>query len=204
MENITEALLMAGSVLLFVVALSVVVLAFSQVVPAFDAIMSHSDREAMTIQGDARFYYIPEAHRTNRIVGKETIIPTIYRAYKENYKIVFNFPSGYHLFNDKNGNPVDTIDLKKQNIPNDLGSRQFLNGIIYGDFVYEPGKTKTDYEKHFGIDMNYVPLFDYIQDYGPNIKEDLGTYYEEDLGTDIPMVEEINKTEKRVITYTFQ
>ena len=86
-ENIADALKMAGSVLLFVMGLSIAILAFSQARESMDIVLSYSDRESLSIEGDSRFYYLSNDNDTSRYVGKETIIQAIYRAYKENYKI---------------------------------------------------------------------------------------------------------------------
>ena len=94
-DNIADALKMAGSILLFVMGLSISILAFSQARESIDIVLSYSDRESLTIENDARFYYLANQQDTNRYVGKETIIPAIYRAYKENYKIIFQFPDDY-------------------------------------------------------------------------------------------------------------
>lgn len=214
-ENIADALKMAGSVLLFVMGLSIAILAFSQARESMDIVLSYSDRESLSIEGDSRFYYLSSENDTSRYVGKETIIPAIYRAYKENYKIVFKFPtdSGYYLFeqevkNDKTGlnksEKISTLDLANQSLSSDLSSRQFLNGIIYGDFEYEDGKNKYDYIDKFKIEPHDTSLYEYLtnkeKDY--KIKESLGTYYIEDVnGTS--EVNNVNKTEKRVITYEF-
>lgn len=175
-ENIADALKMAGSVLLFVMGLSIAILAFSQARESIDIILSYSDRESLTVENDERFYYRANANDTKRYVGKETIIPAIYRAYKENYKIIFEFPdpdvylfrqkvknTGTNLMEDKE---IKTIDLEKQVIGSDLASRQFLNGIIYGDFAYEPGKTEPKYEQKFQItiDSRSIKLYDYLTD----------------------------------------
>ena len=84
-ENIADALKMAGSVLLFVMGLSIAILAFSQARESMDIVLSYSDRESLSIEGNPRFYYLSKDNDTSRYVGKETIIPAIYRAYKENY-----------------------------------------------------------------------------------------------------------------------
>ncbi len=199
-ENIADALKMAGSVLLFVMGLSIAILAFSQARESMDIVLSYSDRESLSIERDPRFYYLSNDNDTSRYVGKETIIPAIYRAYKENYKIVFKFPDDYYLFEKE----ISTLDLANQSLSSDLESRQFLNGIIYGDFTYEDGKTKTDYISKFNIKPNNVCLYNYLTEKESTykIKEYLGTYYIEDVnGTS--EVNAVNKTEKRVITYEF-
>lgn len=204
-ENIADALKMAGSVLLFVMGLSIAILAFSKARESMDIVLSYSDRESLSIEGDSRFYYLSKDNDTSRYVGKETIIPAIYRAYKENYKIVFKFPNDkYYLFKVKNDEKISTLDLANQSLSSDLASRQFLNGIIYGDFEYENEKSKNDYINKFKITPNDISLYQYLTEKESTykIKEYLGTYYIEDVnGTS--EVNAVNKTEKRVITYEF-
>ena len=57
-ENIADALKMAGSVLLFVMGLSIAILAFSQARESMDIVLSYSDRESLSIEGNPRFYYL--------------------------------------------------------------------------------------------------------------------------------------------------
>lgn len=210
--NIADALKMAGSVLLFVMGLSIAILAFSQARESMDIVLSYSDRESLSIEGNPRFYYLSKDNDTSRYVGKETIIPAIYRAYKENYKIVFKFPDDYYLFKQEVKNAkglnkekkISTLDLANQSLSSDLASRQFLNGIIYGDFEYENEKSKNDYINKFKITPNDISLYQYLTEKESTykIKEYLGTYYIEDVnGTS--EVNAVNKTEKRVITYEF-
>ncbi len=158
-ENIADALKMAGSVLLFVMGLSIAILAFSQARESIDIILSYSDRESLSIENDSRFYYLSNTQDTNRYVGKETIIPTMYRAYKENFKIVFIFPDDYYLFKTKDNNDgIKVLDLSKQSIASDLSSRQFLNGIIYRDFE----KNEDEYKRKFNINPNDISLYNYL------------------------------------------
>ena len=212
MENVADAVKMAGSILLFVIALSVAVFSFSQARETISTVLKLSDRETLKIQGDERYYYL--TGDTNRYVGLETILPSIYRAYKENFKIVFDFPdTDYYIYEDKAGNKVTKIDLSMQAIGSDLQSRQFLNGIVYRDFEYETGKSQTDFETKFQIKVNSTSLYSYIISKLENydIKEHLGTYYTNDLKNEndsseegtASNVQEVNKTEKRVITYEF-
>ena len=208
MENAVDALKMSGSVLLFVLALSVAILSFTNARKAIDTVLSYSDRETLTIENDERFYYVADNKNRNRYVGKETIIPALYRAYKENYKIVFDFGDDYYLFK-QDGEEVKTIDLSKQRISNDNASRQFLNGIIYGEYE---NSDKSKYINQFGITPNENSLYNQLSEIEgkKKIKEELGTYYIEDLKTndqddsEKSKITEVNKTEKRVITYTVE
>lgn len=214
MENVADALKMAGSVLLFVMALSICVLSFSQARESVDNILAYSDRESLYIENDDRFYYLSSSSDTNRYVGKETIIPAIYRSYKESYKIVFNFPDNtYYLF-ERDGEEVNYINLETESIAKGK-EEEFLNGIIYGDF--ENGKYEFIRGFNYRITPNVNSLYNYLTDKESNykIKESLGTYYIQDLSSDGEQYEtdndssanailEVNKDERRVITYTFE
>ena len=212
MENAVDALKMAGSVLLFVLALSIAVPAFTNARIAIDAILDKSDRESLTIENDDRFYYVSSGNASNsstqlnRRVGLETIIPAMYRAYKENYRIVFVFKdSSYYLYK-KDGEEMRTIDLYNQSIASDEQSKVFLNGIIYG-FGNKTDLERTKWETQFGVkSYSGSPLYDYISSYTGNIKEELGAYYMEEVqgGSAGSGITKNNYVEKRVITYTFE
>ena len=88
MENVTDALKMAAAVLIFVLALSISINAFGEARITATTILEYKDREY-------DYTYVEENKDsegnsiTQRIVGAETIVPAIYKAYRENYKIVF-------------------------------------------------------------------------------------------------------------------
>ncbi len=136
MENAAEALKMAGSVLLLILALSIVVLAFSNARQAIDNILAYSDREKYMIDND-EYYYLPTVGNTNlsRTVGLETIIPTIYRVFNENFKIEFNFGNtdSYYLYKDRDGNPIKTLDMSIiDNFSSDNKEKYiFLEAVLY-------------------------------------------------------------------------
>lgn len=222
-ENIADALKMAGSVLLFVMGLSIAILYFSQARETIDAVLSYSDRESLTIENNPRFYYLSAEGDTNRYVGKETIIPALYRAYKENYKIVFEFNDDYYLFENSAGEKTKEIDLAKQSIGSDEASRQFLDGIIYGKDESGNKLNDTNFKERFNVTPNSSCLYDYLTSKESStirIKEFLGTYYMEDVDADGDgqpdskifdektqewiEIAEANRTKKRVITYTFK
>ena len=87
MENAIEALKMAFAFLVFVMALTVSIIAFGNVKKTADVVLYSKD--------ETNYYeYIKDSEITgkaaeNRIVGLETIIPTLYKYYKENYTVVF-------------------------------------------------------------------------------------------------------------------
>ena len=83
MENAADALQMAAAVLIFVLALTIAINSFGQVRQISQLIIGYNDREY-------DYTYVEDNGTTERIVGLESIIPSIYKAYRENYKIVFD------------------------------------------------------------------------------------------------------------------
>ena len=93
MENAAEALKMAGAVLLFVLALSIIIFSFGQARESADTILDYRDRETAYI--DTNYYYTQTVNsdgsiNTERSVGLETIIPTIYKYNKAPLKLLLS------------------------------------------------------------------------------------------------------------------
>lgn len=226
MENATKALEIGFGVLIFVVALSLSISTFSNATRATTNIMTNEDKTQS-------YVYVTEANgvdeNNNRIVGVETIVPAMYKAYKENYKI---------LFLDQNGDPItlyyktrnssketeivdgesvtvlprekddygeeieiNFVDLEEEVLGGVEDAIQHLDFILYGNnYQKDDKKYYTKYKRQI-----YYPdgLYDFLVD--KKFIEILGEYYQEDAeaGTEIPetQVAEINKTKKRIITY---
>lgn len=84
MENAVKALEMAFAVMVFVMALSVSMVSFNSAKATSDIVLYAQD--------ETNYYDYQGATgkaAENRIVGIETIIPTLYKYYKENYTVVF-------------------------------------------------------------------------------------------------------------------
>ena len=222
MENAADALHMAASVLIFVLALTISINAFGQVRQTSQALVEYNDREYS-------YTYVEENTDeagnvlTERLVGLDSIIPSIYKAYRENYKIVFRDSETsetaenllgndglYRKRNNETGNydPVYKIDLEKESLAGDEQKLEFLSAILYGDDA-DNFDDISPRLRNLGISLNSTGLYDKINN--RKLKEDIGIYYQEeagvvDDGSDIETsgsdVPEANKTEKRVITYT--
>ena len=198
MENAADALKMAGAVLLFVLAISVVIFSFNEVRRTADIILDYRDRETVYIDGG--YYY--ETSGTEREVGLETVIPTIIRAYIENYKIVFEgLDDPIYIIKLNDGTVIEkySLDLETNQdseyknvvLANEEQKAEFLCGILYHKFKI----SKTEFQNKFNIILSDKSLYDQLKN--AKIKEYLGVYYQDD-NEDVP---EINKTEKRIITY---
>lgn len=86
MENAAEALKMAFAVILLTLALSLSIAFFSKAKSTSEMVLESADEQRYY---DYTMYDSPEDPSGNRIVGYETIIPTLYKYDKERYKVVF-------------------------------------------------------------------------------------------------------------------
>lgn len=201
MENATDALKMAAAVLIFVLALSISINAFGEARRASQVILDYRDREY-------DYTYITSG-TTQRQVGLETIIPSIYKAYKENYKIIFdmqniNDNNNNGLYSKKNENSkydeINYIDLEKEVLGSDKQKEEFIKAIIYGK-----DSIPDEYKKEFsdlGINLKDDGIYARIKGKNKKVTEKLGVYYQEDMQTGGSNTPDANKTKKRVITYT--
>ena len=201
MENAADALKMAGAVLIFVLALSIIIPFFTQVKQTTDIILDYRDRETTYINGD--YYY--KASGTERQVGFETVIPTIMRVYLENYRITFkNLDEPLYTITKADGTKIEkySLDLEtNQNTPyenvtlgNDERKAEFLCGILYHKFQI----SESEFNKKFHITVGRKSLYEQLN--GKKIIEYLGVY-NKDNAEETP---DIMKKEKRIITYIIE
>lgn len=212
MENAADALKLAAWVLIFVLALSIAMNAFSTTRLAAATILDYNDREY-------DYSYVEENVDdsgnviTQRIVGLESIVPTIYKAYKENYKIVFAdgiFADGVYQREDDTGSlvVVNSIDLQNEVLGNETQKEQFIMAVLYGTKYDNFTDVKNTFRENMGISLNETGIYDKINN--RRLRESIGIYYQEEVsenGETTPTdedssVPEANKTEKRVITYS--
>lgn len=214
MENAVDALKIAFAVMFFTMALSLTMYMFTQARTTADAVLYSSDVTALMSYEEA------VTGTESRVVGLETIIPTLYKYYKENYTVIFREKSGAYM----------QIYQTKTNT--DLWSTGFGNQYYGGKNTkvcsfdvdeetrrHEPWTGNTEYYKKnldaflsggkFDFPSGNGEFYDYKTYYGgssfiekyKNAKflENLGeyTYNESTAGT-------AKKMKKRVIIYTLQ
>lgn len=194
MENAVDALKLGAFVLIFVIALSVSITAFSEARIASDTLLDYRDRETSLGQDD---YWYSEETRQQRIVGLETVIPTIYRSYNDaSIKVAFLQKDGdiMQLYTTNDGNVKHNVigRIYTNNKHINIGDeKQFIERIIYGK---ENESTKEL------ISLNSISSFDdYISKYN-TFTEYSGMYIndEEDGKSSMPTT---NKEKIRVITF---
>jgi len=86
MENAVKALEYGFAMLIFVIALTLSIYVFSQARETADAVFFYTDSRTLY---DETELSSDEINANGRIVSIETIIPALYRDYKENYVIEF-------------------------------------------------------------------------------------------------------------------
>ena len=209
MENAAEALQMAAAVLIFVLALTIAINSFGQARQTAQLILDNNDREY-------DYTYVDyDIATTKRIVSAESMLPTIYKAYRENYKIIFEgLTKDEYLYEQRNedgvwGEKVYSIDMEfGVRLADDRRKLQFLMALLYGENMEETGGNTFDelseyFEDSAGVRLKKDGLYDTIK--GKTFVESIGVYYQEEAkGGDVSNVPEANLTEKRVITYTLQ
>ncbi len=206
MENAADALKMAFGVLIFVVAISLSVSTFSNAKKTIDSIISYRDKTQ-------DYVYVEESNEKNRIVGIETVVPAMYKAYSENYRIEFYKKNAQGqevkliLYKNKTQyerdfTEINYLDLEDEKFANEATAIVHLQALLTQenlDNFIKMNSTGTNriYEEDFGESKK---LYNYFKN--KNFEERLGEYYQEDksAGQETEGLE-INKTKKRVITY---
>lgn len=229
MENAVDALKMAFAVIVFMTALSITIYMFTQAKTTSDLVLQASDvteyMEYTVLDESAEI-------KNDRIVGLETIIPTLYKYYKENYTVVFR---------NSNGTPMDLYTsqtnekLWSKNYVNKYYSRQTdLKKVCSFDVDeetsrHEPWTGNMNYYKQNldmflsgktfyapslnGMDYNYlenngwIGQKSFIEEFKDDkFRESLGVYtYNKVEDTDDSTstgLTNVKATKKRVIIYT--
>lgn len=119
MENATDALIMAGSVLLLIIALTVSISSLSNIRTQAQDILMERDKVELTQDSRGGYLnYIKNDDKDVRIVGVESIISAIRRMWKEDYTIYLATK------NTLSGIP---LELRPDNIEN-LNNTQIIQG----------------------------------------------------------------------------
>lgn len=136
MENTVDSLKIAFGVLIFTVALSISISTFSNARRAIDGITTIKDKTQ-------EYVYLEPSTTSNRDVGIETIIPALYKAYSENYRVEFWVKDSagtekklilYSRRNvearEKNWEEVNYIDLIDENFGSESLAIDHLNALL--------------------------------------------------------------------------
>lgn len=161
MENAIDALVMAGQVLIFIVALTVCMSSFTTVRTQVDQIIGQTEtvKLAKDANSDTYINYIQSKENgAERIVGAETVVSSMYRAIKENYTIYLKLkPEDYNTIDqsivteqakfsrgkDKSNNNI--ISENDKLIKLTIGSNQQVHEILKSS-IYNKIKDGKFYE----------------------------------------------------------
>ena len=173
MENAVDALKIAGSVLLLIIALTVNISTFSRIKTEFEQIIKNRENVKYAVdttkEGNTYVNYLKSSGEDYvRTVGIETIVSTLRRLRKENYKV-------YIVLNNIDDVSSLSLDLKI-NLNDDLKygnitlARKGKNVIFYqlGD---DQGKWAEDensenFDKSISILYNGLKKYEFSEYYG--------------------------------------
>ena len=223
MENVADALRMAADVLVFIMALGISILSFSQAKQTAQVIVQYTDREYTTQYAED----IGVDHK-DRIVGVESIIPTIWRSFNEDIRVVIyendtgnpdtSTPMDLFTLREEGTTtftPVNYVDLETISIGAEGYTRNnFIMTLLYGKdarLTNADGSTLDvdDYIDQIRDDnqSSYSFITELLQNgglygkiKGKEFRETIGIYYREELegNFDVPQT---NRHKIRVISY---
>ena len=178
MENVSDALIMAGQVLIFIIALTVCISSFSTLRAGIDSTISQTEtiKFAKDSEGYINFIQSRDSGAT-RIVGAETVVSSMYRAIKEDFTMYLKLKdSTFSLVQTRLGDKIDNYEIKYNN------EEKCLKITIANDANYISNA------------LLKKGLYDIIK--GKKFEEHIGEYQEEFEG-----VSSENKKVNRIITY---
>ena len=190
MENATDALIMAGQILIFIVALTVCISSFTTVRTGIDNMISQ--KEIINLAKDpssSAYINFMESNENGavRVVGAETVISSIMRFRKEGFEVYFKFNNNaiYTRMSDKPGviikNAAQEVRLNGVNNPIIRQNDQIMTLDYSGSF-----EISELFKGGFFKEIKDLEFCEYLGEYQD--KTDGGVSAE-------------NKLTKRIITY---
>ena len=224
MENAVDALKIAFAVFVFVMALSLSLYMFSMARETSDIILQSSDVTALMEYTETN-----DMMNQDRIVGLETIIPTLYKYYKENYTVIFRNEDGtpLDLYNTRTNPELWSTGYTNKYYSNNLDTKVCSFDVDEETRRHEPWTANADYYKQNldmflsggifnspsgnGMDYNYGSRWvngwgtstSFIEKYqNSQFRESLGEYTYNDIRQDGNEETNVSLKKKRVIIYT--
>ena len=176
MENAIEALKMGFAVFVLIAALSLAIFSFTKVRETTDAITSKADIKEYYQQLSLGDTGVSSSNAlSSRIVGVETIIPTLYRYYKEYYTILFYV--GYN-YNEDTGtfSSIDPMTIYYSETSNTYLAKSTLtvnstSSAIYGFDIQDEQIRREPWS------ANQETSYNFIKEFVNGINGDKGTKY---------------------------
>lgn len=199
MDNASDALIMAGSVLIFIIALTVCISSFTTLRVGIDDIVGQTETVEMAKNDKGYINYIDSKNAgAVRVVGSETVVSSMYRALKENY--VIYIVASENDYTDWQSGIIDKIE--KKDIEYDLK----VETVEGTKTIKQPGKNEHIIKVTIGNEFSNTYInsklsegfYEKIKD--KNFYEYLGEYQNNSNSATTSE----NKQTKRVITYIEQ
>lgn len=190
MENASDALIMAGQVLIFIIALTVCISSFTTLRVGIDNTINQTETIKFAKDSEGYINFIQSRNDgATRIVGAETVVSSMYRAIKEDFTM-------YLKLNDTT---FSSVKLKIGEIITERNEE----GIEIGSYKILYDEDNKSIKLTIANDANYRAnvllkngLYEKIKD--KKFEEHLGEYQE----TTNDAVSSENKKTNRIITYT--
>ena len=212
MENAVDALKIGFAVLVFAMALSLAIYMFSQARETADIVLHSSD-----VTQYMSYEQVSEGSE-NRIVGLESIVPTLYKYYKENYTVIFRNSDGKFLELYKTKTDSDTWSENKNKYYNGDNNKEKICSFDVNEETsrHEPWTASADlYKQNIdmflsggtikfsnGVEYAYEGFMNKYKN--ATFKEDLGEYTYNATNDEENSNSTIKTKKKRVIIYTLQ
>ena len=191
MENASDALIMAGQVLIFIIALTVCISSFSSIRIGIDNVIDQTETIKLAKDSDLYINFIQSRDSgSTRIVGAETVVSSMYRAIKEDFAMYLELSNA----------TFDSVEFKLGEIMEleDENENRTSYKIIY-DQTNKRIKITIESDANYRVDsLLKNGLYEIIK--GKKFEERLGEYQ----GNRSEGVSSENKKTNRIITYTEQ
>lgn len=165
MENAVEALKMGFAVLVLITALSLAIFSFTKVRETTDAITSGADIKKYYQQLSLDATGVSNTNAlSSRIVGVETVIPTLYRYYKENYTILFyvgyNYDESTGKFSSIEPMVLYYSEASSEYLKNSTLVAESINGsAIYGFDIQDEQIRREPWSANQEKSYNFIKEF---------------------------------------------
>lgn len=190
MENASDALIMAGEVLIFIIALTICISSFTTLRVGIDNTIDQTETIKFAKDSDLYVNFIQSKEDgATRIVGAETVVSSMYRAIKEDFTM-------YLKLKDR------TFDNVKNKLKDSITEKDDEGNVIESYKILYDENNKS-IKITIASDANYRSnallkngLYDIIK--GKEFEEYIGEYQEKTNEA----VSSENKQTKRIITYS--
>ena len=189
MENASEALIMAGQVLLFIIALTICISSFTNLRAEADVLIGKDETVEMAKDGDQYINYMQSKENDSiRTVDASAVVSSMYRILKGDYTIYLK------LKNESDYNSLDSKFINITQANHTITTNDGTPLIDEGEQIIKIKIGRDTNEKISSV-LNEGKLYDYIKD--KKFSEYLGEYKESTGGA----VSSAEKQTKRIITY---